>query len=568
MRIFLIFCLFCLVISSSANSQFIPAKTYDFHPPLDIPLVLAANFGELRSNHFHTGLDFKTNRRIGYNLYAIAEGYVSRVKVSPWGYGQVVYVDHPNGLTSVYAHCSEFKGKLAEVVKSVQEKEQNYAIEYFPKKNEIPLKKGEVFALSGNSGSSTAPHLHFEIRETATEHALNPLLFQFDVADNTKPTVRGVKVYALTERGYRIPNKAKTYSVNSNAGRLAIASNQLVIPSNFCSKTGGIGFAFDAIDQLDAASNVCGIFTSELKVNGKTVFSQDMTEIHFESNRQINTHKDYEDYHNKRKQYQKSFKTIHNPLPIYRAEKSGILNLKPGTTHQVEYTCTDTKGNSRTIQFELVIEAGPLGNAETVFGDNSEYLYPDSVFMDIDEEHLVLMGMGLVYEPTPIIITEKQPFVFGDSEIPLQEYYKVMLKVGDSLTYPKDKYLILKTNNSGRSTSLGGTIKDGWITSKTRGFGEFSVRTDLIPPTVTAKNFRDNQNVRGSTLVWEIGDNMAGIADYDVFIDGEWYLLEYEPKKRSVIFKTPTALNGKHTLKIIVKDECNNTTELSYDLLF
>jgi len=551
-----------------ANAQFIPAKTYNFHPPLDIPLVLAANFGELRSNHFHTGLDFKTNRRIGYNLYSIADGWVSRVKVSPWGYGQVVYVDHPNGLTSVYAHCSEFKGQLAEVVKAVQEKEQNYAIEYFPKKNEIPLKKGEVFALSGNSGSSTAPHLHFEIRETATEHALNPLLFQFDIADQTKPTVRAVKVYALTERGYRIPNKAKTYSVNSNSGKLVIASNQLVVPSNFCSKTGGIGFAFDAIDQLDAASNVCGIFTSELKVDGKTVFSQDMTEIHFESNRQINTHKDYEDYHNKRKQYQKSFKTIHNPLSIYRTENSGILNLKPGSTHQIEYTCSDTKGNTRAVKFELVIENGPLGNAETTFGDNSEFLYPDSAFMDIDEEHLVLMAPGLVYEPTPIIITEKQPFVFGDSEIPLQEYYKIMLKVGDSLAHPKEKYLVLKTNNSGRSTSLGGIIKDGWITTRTRDFGEFSVRTDLIPPTVTSQNVRDNQNVRGSTLVWKIGDNMSGIADYDVFIDGKWYLLEYEPKKRSVIFKTPAALNGKHTLKIVVKDKCNNATELSYNLLF
>lgn len=550
------------------NAQFIPAKNYNFHPPLDIPLVLAANFGELRSNHFHTGLDFKTNRRIGYNLYSIAEGWVSRVKVSPWGYGKVVYVDHPNGLTSVYAHCSEFKGQLAEVVKAIQQKEQNYAIEYFPKKNEIPLKKGEVFALSGNSGSSTAPHLHFEIRETATEHALNPLLLQFDVADNTKPTVRAVKVYALTERGYRIPNKAKTYSVNSSAGKLSLASNQITVPSTFCSKTGGIGFAFDAIDQLDGASNVCGIFTSELKVDGETVFSQDMTEIHFESNRQINTHKDYEDYHNKRKQYQKSFKTIHNSLPIYRTENSGILNFTPGSTHQIEYTCSDTKGNSRAVKFELVIENGPLGNVETTFGDNSEFLYPDSAFMDIDEEHLVLMSPGLVYEPTPIIITKKQPFVFGDSEIPLQEYYKIMLKVGDSLSHPKEKYLVLKTNNSGRSTSLGGTIKDGWITTRSRDFGEFSVRTDLIPPTVTPQNVRDNQNVRGRTLVWKIGDNMSGIADYDIFIDGKWYLLEYEPKQRSAIFKTSKALNGKHTLKIVVKDKCNNATELSYNLLF
>ena len=165
-----------------AHSVFTQAQTpgvKDYHPPLGIPLVLTSNFGELRTNHFHMGLDFKTNSKTGYRLYSIDEGYVSRIKVSPYGYGKVIYIDHPNGITSVYAHCSEFKGTIDSLVRQKQIQEQNFEVEIFPGKNVIRVEKGEVIALSGNTGSSTAPHLHFELRDTETEHALNPLHFGF-----------------------------------------------------------------------------------------------------------------------------------------------------------------------------------------------------------------------------------------------------------------------------------------------------------------------------------------------------------------------------------------------------
>ncbi|MDG1659255.1 MAG: M23 family metallopeptidase [Crocinitomicaceae bacterium] len=208
---FLLVCIFFSLSLTFSFGQSIPAEGY--HAPLGIPLILSSNFGELRPNHFHMGIDFKTNNRIGYNLYSIEEGIVSRIKVSPYGYGKVVYIDHPNGITSVYAHCSEFKGLVDSIVRATQEKEQNYAVEIFPKPNEIKLKRGEVFALSGNTGSSTAPHVHFEIRETKTEAALNPLVFGFDIADSKKPEIRGLKIYGLTKDGYQHPGKSVVRSV-------------------------------------------------------------------------------------------------------------------------------------------------------------------------------------------------------------------------------------------------------------------------------------------------------------------------------------------------------------------
>ena len=159
----------------------------NYHSPLGIPSILASNFGELRPNHFHMGIDFKTNGKIGYNLYSIEKGFVSRIKVSPYGYGKVIYIDHPNGVTSVYAHCSEFKDQIDSIVRVTQIREENYAVEIFPKKNEIRVARGQVIGISGNTGGSTAPHLHFEIRDTKTEHALNPLVYGFDLPDTKKP---------------------------------------------------------------------------------------------------------------------------------------------------------------------------------------------------------------------------------------------------------------------------------------------------------------------------------------------------------------------------------------------
>ena len=304
---FLLVCIFFSLSLTFSFGQSIPAEGY--HAPLGIPLILSSNFGELRPNHFHMGIDFKTNNRIGYNLYSIEEGIVSRIKVSPYGYGKVVYIDHPNGITSVYAHCSEFKGLVDSIVRATQEKEQNYAVEIFPKPNEIKLKRGEVFALSGNTGSSTAPHVHFEIRETKTEAALNPLVFGFDIADSKKPEIRGLKIYGLTKDGYQHPGKSVVRTVKKGTYGYYIGADKVTVPASFCTETGGIGMAIDAIDRLDGAGNQCGLYGSILIIDGDTLFGQKTDRVPFESTRYVNSHKDYVEYSVRRKKYHKCFKT-------------------------------------------------------------------------------------------------------------------------------------------------------------------------------------------------------------------------------------------------------------------
>lgn len=559
-----------LLASFLVSVAFSQKKDYSkikLHPPIDIPMVLAANFGELRSNHFHTGIDFKTNRQTGYNIYSIADGYVSRIKVSPWGYGHVVYIDHYNGLTSVYAHCESFQGKLGELVKRQQEKTQNFEIEHYPAKDSLKVKKGQVIAKSGNTGGSTAPHLHFEIRETQSEHALNPLLFNFDIKDTRKPSIRGVKVYALTEEGYRIPNKAERFNVFGANGNYSVSNNNIQIPADYTSKNGGIGFAFDAIDQLNDANNICGIFKAALIMDGDTVFTQNMTEIHFSSNRQINTHKDYEEYHNRRKHYQKAFKTIHNPLPIYRTTKNnGILNLSPGTARQMKYVCEDANGNKAALSFELQVLEGERGSIENLYS-NGEYLFPDSAYMDFSDQHYVLFPPGLLYEPTPLKINQAENFYFGDDDIPLQERFKLMLPIKNQ-ALPNEKYYIQRRSSTNRIYAENGSTDDGWVTKWVRDFGQFKVAIDTIPPTISRRNFINKSNVRGKTLIWKIEDDASGIVDYDVFIDGKWHLLSWEPKRQSFYFNPPANLNGTHELQIKAVDACGNISQDTYELEF
>lgn len=563
-----VFCSLLVVSSSIGVAQYNSSITYDFHPPLKIPLVLAANFGELRSNHFHTGLDFKTNKKIGYTIHSIDDGYISRVKVSPWGYGLVVYVDHYNGLTSVYAHCSEFKGGLADLVKSRQEKEQNYEIEYFPQKDSLKVKRGEVIALSGNTGGSTAPHVHFEIRDTKTEHALNPLLFDFAITDTKKPIIRGVKVYALTDEGYRIPNKSKVLSVFGSNGNYALSGNKLTIPANYTSQNGGVGFAFDAIDQLDAADNICGVFKVYLIVDGDTVYGQDMTEISFETNRQINSHKDYEDYHLRRKHFQKTFKTPHNSMPIYRKLKNnGILKLAPGKSYRVQYICEDVHGNSSKLNFDLVVEPGISGDANDFYTIKGEYLYPDSAFMRAHNDFYILFPPRMIYEPTPLTLKYANELTFGSSAVPVQANYKIMLPIKNK-TLADEKYLVIRKKINGASQTIKGTVNKDWITIKARDFGAFSVGVDTISPRVVSKNFVNGAIVRGKELSFNLSDDLSGIVDYDIYIDDVWHVLEYEPKSKKYFFRPDLALNGEKRVLLRIEDACGNTAEEEYSLIF
>lgn len=558
----LIITLFSCVTPLKSSSQVDFSKKYDFHPPLNIPLVLAANFGELRSNHFHTGLDFKTNRKEGYKIHAIDDGYVSRIKVSPYGYGHVVYIDHYNGLSSVYAHCAEFSGDLAKLASEQQFKNKHFEFEYYPSKDSLKVTKGQVIALSGNTGGSSAPHLHFEIRETETQHALNPLLFDFAVKDTRKPTIRAMRVYGVTADGYRIPGKQKQFGIFGGNGNFSVSGNTVNIPANYLTKEGGIGLSFDAIDQLDAADNICGIYIAHLVVDGDTIFTQKMNEIAFESNRYINCHKDYEAYHKERRQLQKTFKTTENPMPIYeKVIKNGIIQISAGESKNIQYICQDTEGNTSRLNFKLEITNGDIDSSPLFEGP---HLKPSENFHFQDSNCLILFPPKSVYEPTPIVInTAIEKFTFGNPEVPLQTSYKIMMKKLDA----SNKDIIVRKDQRGRKHPENTTASENWLSCWTKNFGDFHIEQDTLAPEIKGTNFKNGATIQHGTLRFRFNDDLSGIKKYDIYFNEEWFPLFFDPKLSFPYYiNIPEKIKGKTNVKIILEDKVNNQSEHTYQL--
>ena len=557
---------FSLLICSVGFSQV--DNPSGFHSPLAIPLAISANFGELRPNHFHMGIDFKTNGVEGIPLYAIENGFISRAKVSPYGYGKVIYIDHPNGITSVYAHCSTFKGILDTIVRITQEKEQNFEVEIYFTPTDIPVKKGELIALSGNSGSSTAPHLHFELRDTKTEIALNPLVYGFDIADHIAPEIKALKVYSVTAEGYQIPGKSKITPVSKGKFGYYIGGDKLLVPADYCSEKGGVGFAFEVVDFMDNSQNACGLYASTLHAEKDILFSQKLDEISFDESRFVNSHKDYQEYSKSKRKFHKSYKTQHNPLEIYKSGNSGILSLKPEDSLQITYAVTDPNANHSELKFKLKVAPGKLFSTVNLF-PSWNYFFPDSNYVYQGENVFFSAQKFTFYEPTLKNLSLSGTFTFGDPVVPIQNPVTVKLKLPSKSIIPSTKYFIRVMTAGGKRYSLSSSLEQNWAVAESKFLGTFQLAVDTISPLVKPLNFVGNEAlISKARLTWKVIENETEIKEYDLFIDGKWELIEYETKGNYLIFNPSISLTGKHSLQLIVKDSCGNATIWSKDLVF
>ena len=507
------------------------------------------------------GLDFKTNGREGLNLYAIENGYVSRIKVSAFGYGKVIYINHPNGITSVYAHCSQFLGKIDSLVKTTQEKNQNFEVEIFPSINEIQLKKGEKFALSGNTGSSTAPHLHFELRNTKTETALNPLKFGFDIIDSKPPEIKNIKVYGVTKEGYRILGKSKILPVNKGKIGYYIEGDLTTIPSDFYYQDGGLGLAFETNDHYDLAVNPLGIYKSVLIVNKDTIFGHKIDSVSFETTKQINSHSDYEEFTINKRKFQKSFRTQENPLTFYLYDSLGIIKINPKDTILIHYIAEDSKNNKSEIKFKLTrLDGLKLKDNPLIFND---YLFPNKSFEYKTDLISVNIPEGCIYEPIPKKLNTKNGFSIASSVTPIQKTVKISLPL-NSPKYPIEKYYIAANSNY-----LSTKFLNGWLSAEAKNLGQYSIKIDTIPPVITPLNFlKTDTLIKKESLQWKIKDEKSNLSDYDLFIDSGWVLLQYESKGSYAFYNRPKTLLGKHHLRIFAKDNCKNEAIWEEEITF
>ncbi|MEX1000579.1 MAG: M23 family metallopeptidase [Crocinitomicaceae bacterium] len=568
----IIFTLLAFIFFLNATSQSYQPKHIDFEgidllPPVKIPMILAGNFGEMRNNHFHTGLDIKTQGVEGQTLVSVDEGVVSRVRVGAWGYGLAVYIDHPNGLTSVYGHMQSFSPTIDSLVYAIQKEQQSWTIDEVVLERNVKVSRGEKIGLSGNSGSSSAPHLHFEIRETSTEHALNPLLFDCyrkKISDHIPPDLKGVKVYAITEKGYMIPGKSHYYSVYLSDGKLKANGGKAIDVSDLVTKSSYMAFAFHITDKLDAAYNVCGVHHTTLKKGDKLLHEQKTDYIDFEHNRFLNSHQDYFEFKQNRRNIHKNFKTVINSLPIYLTA-DGLVNWD-NAAGKYYYEGIDIHGNSVRLVFDIVNSSS--SPAENPFKKSNNYYFPDSVNTLLYEGFQVLMEPSTFYEPLEKIFkidstsTYLSPeYTFMESEIPLHKKFDVRIKANNlPENFPVNKLGIGVISSKGYLNFYGGDYVNGWLESSVRDFGTFVLLADTTAPIITPLDFYDNKSIsRYRTLELKIEDDLAGVWQYKAYLNGEWALMYYDRRKQKYVIplnehSKPLLKSGDNEVKIYARD--------------
>jgi murein DD-endopeptidase MepM/ murein hydrolase activator NlpD len=550
----------------------------DLFPPMKIDLILAGNFCEMRSNHFHTGLDIKTQGVEGQKLYSIADGYISRIRVSPWGYGNAIYIQHNNGLTSVYAHCKKFPKFIDSLIYEIQKSYESYVIDQNVLELKIPIKKGEFIGYSGNSGSSSAPHLHFEIRETKTEHAINPLLFkcyQKRIKDSTKPTIKGIKFYAITKKGFLIPGKEKYFFAKKKGDKIVINNGNPINLDELLVEDSYLAIGLHALDQLDGAYNWCGIYNSKLYKDDKLIHEQKTEYMDFSVNRFMNTHKDYRAFKQQKKHIHKQFANVINPLPIYPLN-GGKIEWKNRSGNYL-ISVFDVHQNNVQVFFNLETRVDSF--SKNIFNHSKKYIYPDTVNYILKENFQVLFESVTFYEPLEIHYKETNPdsisnfignfYSFTDYGTPVQKKYDVRIKLPEEYNQlPKNKLVLVYLDNKNRINYIGGRYFDGWVEGGVRSFGKFTLMVDTLKPIISPVDYNNGKVItKYKTLELTITDNLSGIKSYKAFINNHWVLMVYNRKKRKYIIPLNSRSKiflhqGKNEIKIIALDSKNNQSEL------
>ncbi|WP_425659174.1 M23 family metallopeptidase [Tenacibaculum ascidiaceicola] len=553
------FSIILLVFCISGNAQNKYPQNY-FSNPLKIPVVLAGTFGELRNNHFHSGVDIKTQGKEGIPIYAPADGYVSRIKVQQYGFGKALYITHPNGYTTVYAHLKRFEPNIQRYVKSIQYKKEKYSTgNLFLKSDKFPVKKGQIIGYTGDTGSSGGPHLHYEIRNTETEHIINPMHFGLTAKDDKHPTVQKLIAYPLSDDA-RINNSALesviSFKNNGNGNYVAEKINA----------SGTIGFGISVFDRLNGALNKNGIYSLEMKVNGKRVYYHDVETFSFAESKYINLLIDYKHYKKYRNRVQRTHKVRANRLSLYEnLVNNGKIHIENGANYNIEIIAKDFKHNTSKVRIPV---RGTTSNLVFKQKDTTNYKIIATEFNKFHQKNVtVAFPKNTFYEDCFIDFkVENGTAKIHEPIIPLDKRYTLTFETSFLTEDQKQHVYIANVTNPRYPRYISTKKKIDKVYTTTKRLGSYALRFDTEKPTIQLYNFSNNQWIsKNKTLKVKIGDKETGIKNYRATIDGEWILMEYNHKKRILTydFNDKKLVGSKHIFKLVVSDNVGNTETVS-----
>ena len=520
----------------------------DFVSPLDLPFSLSGTFGEPRSTHFHAGIDIKTQGKEGWEVKSIAPGHISRIRISLGGYGKALYLDHPDQTSSVYAHLKKFAPRIEAYIKSIQYEKQSYTLHEFPKKGEFAISAGEVIGYSGNTGSSSGPHLHFEIRDTDSQKPLNPLLFNLPIKDSQRPQIQELFLF------YPQKNNSLMHSEFVSLKKV----NDSTYHTHLIKSYGKIGLGLKMFDRQDLSYSRNGIYKARVEINGKTIVRYEFDQLDYSDSKKLLVNLDYPTFIKKRSKILKLFFQNHKPLTFMKyLNNEGVFNIEIGKSYLVKVIIEDFSGNSSYIEIYIDGTKKKIPNKKlegklieprldyTLTLNDKELYFPKKTF----------------FENAIIQIEEaKNSISIGPNLFPFDNPYEIQFKINDKDSIKLRQTFIAKKTEKKISFLPTNLDKGHWKT-KVKDMGNFTLARDSIAPKISPSNFRPNQWLSKLKYIKvNISDDFSGIKSYRGTINGKWVLFEYEPKRKLLTydFSDKVFTQTKHELELEVEDNVGN----------
>ncbi len=542
-KFLILFILF--LISFNSISQ---TNSLNSSPPLNIPLIISGTFGELRANHFHAGLDIKTNGKVGYQVKSFYGGYVDRIRVSTSGYGKALYIKHPNGLTSVYAHLSKFSSKIESFVKSHQYKKEVFEIQLFPKDNEIKVKAGEIIGLSGNTGGSSGPHLHFEVRSSINQKTINPLNYLNNIKDDRNPSIRSMYVFENNDDYPETISKHEIKKINDSVYK----SENILIG-------GKISFGLNMFDRQSLSYNRNGIYKASIYQNNSLKFEYTFNKLDFEDSEFINLLRDYKTKKEKGITIQRIIKHPESKKSfLINKNNNGFFDIKNNKKYFFTLKISDYEGNNSFLEITII--------GKTI---KNKFLKAEGKLIKTDQDYLIkfkdkeiTFKKNTLYDNVYLNIKESNDTLYIDKDIyPLKNPIEISFKINSNDSLLNRQSFISKLNSKGKPIYLSTQKKENKFHLKSNSLGVFFIAKDTISPEIKPVNFYKGQWIsRLNYLKLKIKDDFSGIKNYKGFLNNKWILFEYEPKTKILTynFSDIKFKNTKHNLKIYLEDNVGN----------
>lgn len=539
------------ILSSFLNAQEPPT------PPLDIPLKLSGTFGEFRPTHFHAGLDIKTQGKEGFKVSSIKAGSVRRIKVATTGYGKCLYIQHADGTTSVYAHLKKFAPKIESFIKAYQYEKETFLTQKFLKLGEMTIEQGEVIGYSGNTGGSLGPHLHFEIRDTKAETALNPLQLGFEIPDSIRPVVQGFYRYKMDENGLSEKTQLPLERINDSVYQVDLQ------------RLGGThSFGIRLFDRQDLSSNRNGIYKATVKVNGEETFSYTFDKIDFRDGKKIDALIDYPIYREERIRIQKLFRDLdvdYSFLP--KTAPNGFVDFEKDRAYQIEIIVEDYTRNKTYISFYVEGKEDFPADAITAMKNPIE---TDKDYLFAFDQHEVYVPKNTFYQTIDLVIEEKKDtLIIEEIPFPQRKGFELSIaipKALDSIERQQLSLAIYDPNEKKEEEQLRyvwTAKKDSILQTKYAYAGQYVLTKDSLAPTIKPLNFKDQQWMSNyKFLEVEVDDTFSGIKSYRATINGQWILMEHEPKDKTLTYNFADIEFDQTQLdfELEVEDQVGNTS--------